>query len=203
LNAIPIEKVSPTEFLNTSTPTQAIYTQLETEDYNKHKTKDNFDLAHFYANPTEYESTFAPYLSTDIFIAAAYWDPKSPVLFTKEDKIGFDVVADITCDIEGSVPTTIRSTTIENPVFDFNTNNWKESIPFSDKGNLSVMSVDNLPCELPRDASESFGEQLSTHVIPELLLVNTPKPITEGATMTSERSLTPTYAYLTDFLEQE
>lgn len=203
LDAMKIKKVSPSQFL-TETFDQAVYTQLETEHYNVHKEGKPFDVKYFYQNPINYKSTFLPYTKvTDVFIAGAYWDPKAPVLFTKEEmKISdfrIKVIADITCDIEGSVPSTLKATTIDNPHFDYNPIIEKEEIPFSSEKNITVMSVDNLPCELSRDASTSFGNQLLENVFAEL--VSNEQSVIDRAMITKKGSLTNKYNYLSDYVE--
>lgn len=108
----------------------------------------------------------------DVLIAGAFWDPEAPVLFTREDMTHLDfklrVIADITCDIEGSIPSTKRSTTIEDPLYDYNPDNDREEPPFTDEGNVTVMAVDNLPCELPRNASHDFGREFLRQILPSL-----------------------------------
>ncbi len=181
------------------------YIQLDAYEYNERIDGESFSYDHFFANPTEYKSTFNQYLSdANVFIAGAYWDPKAPILFDKkhikDTAFNFEVIADITCDINGSVPTTIRSSTIESPFYDINVNTLQEELAFSNPQNISVMAVDNLPCELPRDASTSFGEQLMTHVIP-VLADKIHTDIIEKASICKNGVLTKRYEYLTDYLE--
>ena len=93
-------------------------------------------------------------LKTDIFIACHYWEPKFPKLFYPNQINEFKnlkVIGDITCDINGSIPTTIRSTSIAKPYYSIDINTMKE-IDLSDNKGIAVMAVDNLPSELPRDA---------------------------------------------------
>mgnify|MGYP007000057930 len=71
------------------------------------------------------------------------------------------IIADITCDIKGSIPSTLCSSTIDEPIYDYNPSEDVVELPLTDEGNITVMAVDNLPCELARDASESFGKELS------------------------------------------
>jgi hypothetical protein len=62
------------------------------------------------------------------------------------------------------------------------------------------MAVDNLPGELPRDASADFGRALTEHVIPELLGARDTGMI-QRATIASAGALTPPYKYLSAYLE--
>ena len=181
-----------------------VYIQLDSDAYNKRKDGKVFDYEDFYANPENYESDFDQYLPhTDLLIAGAYWDPKAPVLFTKEDVksslFKINTIADITCDIEGSIPTTVRSTTIQEPFFDFSRTEQIEKQPFSGTSNITVMAVDNLPCELPRDASTAFGDMLLEYVIPTLLGKENSEIISD-ASITKSGSLTSKFTYLSDYI---
>lgn len=183
---------------------EAVYIQLDSDAYNRHKNGLEFDYGHFYSNPSEYESTFNQYLSsTDLLIAGAYWDPNAPVLFTKEElqeeNFKINTIADITCDIQGSIPTTIRPTTIADPVFDFNKLTLSEEKCYSSKDHISIMAVDNLPCELPRDASTSFGNMLLENVL-EPLLSEGDNSIIESSSITKSGRLTENYNYLSDYI---
>ncbi len=161
----------------------------------------------FYDNPELYDADFLKYAKvTDLLIAAAFWDPNSPVLFKREDILKNDfkinIVADITCDIEGSIPSTKKPSTIEDPVYDYNPSDNEVESAFTDEGNITVMAVDNLPCELPRDASESFGNELLNNVLPELLSDDS-REVIKRATITAGGDLTPVYEYLRDYVNGE
>jgi saccharopine dehydrogenase (NAD+, L-lysine forming) len=204
LLGIGILKVTPYEFINERFK-EPVFTQLNSRDYNRHKTGAEFLRNDFYKNPKQYESDFIKYAKvTDILIACAFWDPAAPVLFTREDitKDYFDirVIADITCDIEGSIPSTKKSSTIDDPIYDYNPSDDQVEQALTDEGNLTVMAVDNLPCELPRDASESFGKELVSNVIPHLL-GNDSLGIIHRATITQNGQLLEKYAYLQDYVD--
>lgn len=186
---------------------EPVFIQLDSDAYNEkiNNQDEDFDFQDFYTNPQEYESTFYRFLPvTDILIAGAFWDPKAPVLFTEEDVQSEDfkikVIADITCDIQGSVPTTIRSTTIDDGYYDINRASFSEEPAYSDKENITVMAIDNLPCEVPRDASKSFGDQLLKAVIPELVKGDDSEMI-KKATIAKNGKLTSYYSYLTDYVQ--
>lgn len=199
-----IQKVSVEDYLS-KTFEKAVYCQLESEDYNKQINGDSFVEADFYTKPHLYESNFERFTKvSDVLIAGAYWDPKAPVLFKKEDTQKADfkikVIADITCDIEGSIPTTVRPSTIADPFYDYNPFTLTEDKAFSSEDNISVMAVDNLPCELPRDASESFGDQLLENVMPNLLGNDETRMIHRGAITTTSGELNDDYTYLSDYI---
>ncbi len=204
LNKMGIKQVTPSDFIAEDYD-RAVYTQLNSSDYNKQLNSNLFDRDDFHHNPQNYVSTFLPYAhQADLLIAGAFWHPLAPKLFTKEDMIHPDfaiqIVADITCDIGGSIPCTVKASTINDPIYDYDPNNGTIHPPFSDKSHITVMAVDNLPCELPRDASAYFGERMITNVMPHLLN-NTTDKIVSRATITYEGKLTPRFSYLQDFVD--
>ncbi len=204
LDKAKIRKVSVEEYLNQSFD-EPIYCQLKIPDYNKHGLGELFVRQDFYKNPSDYQSNFRKFTSqTDVLIAGAYWDPKAPVLFRKEEVKNTDfkikVIADITCDIEGSIPTTVRPSTIEDPIYDYDITQLVEVKALTDINNITVMAVDNLPCELPRDASDSFGSQLLENVMPNLLGDDASEMIHRSAITTLQGRLNEPYTYLSDYI---
>ncbi|MBD8489676.1 alanine dehydrogenase [Echinicola sp. CAU 1574] len=198
-----IREVSPKELLNNYYD-EPVFAQLAMEDYNRRKTDGEYDKEEFYSQPEKYESHFLKYTEvSDILFAAAFWDPRAPKLFTAKDvakdDFNLSVIADITCDIDGSVPTTIKPSTIADPVYDVDRETMEEIPAFGEQLSISVMAIDNLPCELPRDASADFGSQLMKAVIPALLEEG--NPIIEEATIAKNGVLTPKYSYLEDFVK--
>ena len=197
-----IKKITPYELIHKDYE-YPVFAQLNTRDYNRRKDGGDFSRNEFYRSPENYVSDFQKYAkAADILIASAYWDPRAPALFTREDSVRDDfkirIIADITCDIEGSIPSTKRSSTIEAPIYDYNPTDDLEENPLTDEGNLTVMAVDNLPCELPRDASESFGNELLNNVLPHLLGADE-LGIIKKATITENGNLTKQYEYLRDY----
>jgi len=138
-----------------------------------------------------------------LLITGHYWDPRSPVFFSKDDikKSGFriTVIADISCDINGPIPSTLRASTISDPFYGYNPRLETEEPAFSRPENITVMSVDNLPGELPRDASTDFGMQLMQNALHDLFS-ETESPMIERATILKFGKLTPTFNYLNDYL---
>lgn len=206
MNGMGIKRVSPAEFLH-ETFDFPVYTQLNSWHYNKHKEGIQFNRQDFHKHPFKYESDFHKYSKkADILIAGAYWDPNSPVLFHREDMIKEDfkikVIADITMDIEGSIPSTKRPATIEDPLYDYDPSEDTEVRAFVDEGNITVMAVDNLPCELPKDASIDFGDELVNNVLP-FLVGKDSEDVIKRATITENGKLTPAYKYLQNFVDGE
>lgn len=201
LSALRIRKVTSEEFLGMSFR-EPVYCQLNPRDYVERKDDHNFDLNDFFKHPEHFISKFPAYTKvTDLYMSAHYWDPHSPKMFTQEDiqTPGFhiSVIADITCDIDGSVPTTIRSSSITSPFYGYNILNHHEDLPFN-KDTICIMAVDNLPCELPRDASDDFGKDLTERVIPFIFLEDE-QQIIERATICKDGKLTPGFEYLSDY----
>lgn len=206
LREIPIRQVSVDEYLGHDSFDEPVFVQLNPEDYNLHRDHKPFDLLHFFSHPSEYSGNFRRFCSqTDLLIGAAFWDPKAPVLFTsdemKKPDFRIQVIADITCDIEGSIPSTKKASTIANPVFDYNPETGELEQAYSSKRNVTVMSIDNLPCELPKDASLDFGKNLIEKVLPHLI-GGDEEEVIKRATITEAGRLTEQFMYLTDYLSE-
>jgi len=198
-----IKRVSPEDFLSTNFG-EPVYTQLDVQDYVKRDDGAFFDIPAFFKNPSGHSSTFMSYAAAaDVYVACHYWDNRSPFIFSREDVKNPDwnisLVADVSCDIDGPVATTLRPSTIANPFYGYHPQK-EEEVDFNKEGSIGVMAVDNLPCELPKDASVSFGEMFIEHVL-EPLLGNDPKDIIYRASETKDGQLTPHFAYLQDYLE--
>lgn len=203
MNKMKIMRVSPEAYLNNQKLEQPIYVQLLPCNYVKRKDEEAFDLIHFFNNPTAYENAFQPYTKvTDLLVASAYWHPESPVLFTademKNEDFKIKVISDITCDIEGSIPSTKKPATIAEPFYDYNVETGNIEEPFSKPENVTVQAVDNLPCELPKDASVDFGRNLIDKVFPSLFGDDIDGVI-ERASITKAGNLTEKFSYLQDF----
>ena len=204
LDTIGIERVSESEFLSDKKINNPVYTQIDVDAYNAHKDGKEFDMQHFFASPQEYKSDFNRFVNhTDLLIMAAYWDSKAPKLLSKEDMRQEDfnirVIADITCDIEGAIASTLRPSTIEDPFYGYNPNSEQEELAFVSPDNICIMAVDNLPNELPKDASLEFGANLTGRVFPELISGDKTKVI-ERATIVKEGKITDTFSYLKEWL---
>ena len=199
LNQTNIKAVSKKDFLEKKFD-QPIFCNLETKDYVTNNSSTNFNLEHFINNPQDYSSSALQYLKeTNILISAHYWDPSSPKIFENEDLKDLQnlkIVGDITCDINGSVPTTIRSTTIEKPNYWIERNNLKEIDENND--GIAVMAVDNLPSELPRDSSTEFSEGIINEVLPFLLKEDDGRIL--NGTITTDGSFLEKYNYLNDYI---
>ena len=203
LGALKIRKVTPYELIHFSFR-EPVYAQSRSKDFHAAKDNSKWNDEDFYANPENYKSTFEKYLPhCDILMHCAYWDPKAPRLFTKEQmkqpQFRISVIADITCDINGSIPSTQRASSIEDPFYGYNPETEKEDVPFS-KHTITVMAVDNLPCELPRDSSEAFGKHLQERVFPYLF--GNDNGLIERATIVQNGKLMTKFEYLQDYIHE-
>lgn len=204
LEAAGIRRVDVNHYLYTEPEDSPFYCVVDVEDYNKHKDGREFETSHFFEHPEEYESNFDRFAeSTDLLIAAAYWDPKAPVLFTKKHmkskKFRIQAIADITCDIEGSIPSTIRACTPEDPFYDYDPSTGKEKAAFSSNDYISVMAVDTLPGELPRDASEAFGNVLAKAILPNYIKDTNHEVIERAAITDQDGQVMSRFSYLSDW----
>lgn len=203
LDHLEIKKVSPQDFLKNDYD-EPVYAQIDPWHYVRRKDGDQFDLEHFAKHPVEYESIFLPFSKvSNIFIACHFWDPESPVFMKLEDMQAQDfkmeLIADVSCDVGGPIPSTLRASTIKEPFYGFDPKTGKESDAFN-KDNITIMAVDNLPGEAPRNASISFANDLINRVMPSLI-VNDSEDIIKRASITSlEGELTEKFSYLKDFL---
>lgn len=203
LDGMKIKEVSPENFLSKKY-SEPVYTQIDVLEYNKRADGKVLDKEDFYKNPTEYISDFERFANvSDIFMAAHFYGNDAPVILTREMLLSKDnkikVVADISCDVNGPIACTIKASTIAEPLFGYHPNEDKEVDVFHPAA-IVVMSVDNLPCELPKDASEGFGEMFMKHVIPAFF--NDDKDgILQRAKITENGKLTPRFEYLRDYVE--
>ena len=197
-----IRKVSAQEILD-NTFDEPVYCQLKTDEMFEKEIDGSFENG-FYKDPKGYISSFEKYTKVaDIMINGIYWDNRAPAFFSKKDMKREDfkikVIADITCDIapEASIPSTLFASTIADPNFGYNPITGKETAPFNEDV-IDMMTVDNLPNELPRDAAEDFGNQFIKHVVEELL--NDGEMIYKASITTKEGKLNKPYEYLADYI---
>lgn len=205
LDYLKIRKVSVDEYLTASFD-EPVYVQLGVEHYNKRKDGAERTAKDFYVNFTEYDSDFMRFAEvTDFFIAGHFFAEGSPFLFTREDakkeNFNIKVVADVSCDIDGPVASTIRPSTIADPIYGYNPISEKED-DINNEGVITVMAVDNLPCELPKNASEDFGSEFLKHILPALLNGDKDE-IIKRATITENGKLTDAYMYLDNYVKGE
>jgi alanine dehydrogenase len=204
LGAMSLRKVTPYEFLN-YTFREPVYVQLSSEDYFTACDNSPFSSWEFHHNPSTYRCTFSDTNSfasvTDVLIHCTFWDPRADIMFTKDrmrdPDFRISVIADVTCDINGSIPSTERATSIEDKFYGYDPLSGRETAAF-EKSAITVMAIDNLPCELPRDASDGFGKHLIERVFPSLMEKDD-SGIIERGTILNAGVLTERFQYLKDF----
>ena len=203
LDAMNIKSVSVKDYLN-NTFNELVYCKIDVLDYNKRKDGKEIDVFDFYNNPQDYDSNFMRFAKvTDYYIAGHFYGDGAPYLFSRTDvkspDFNIKVVADISCDVDGPVATTLRASTIADPIYGYDPQTESE-IDYKDDKAITVMAVDNLPCELPQDASEGFGEQFLQHVIPAFF--NKDKNgILKRAKITEQGKLTDNFSYLDNYVK--
>ena len=203
LDAIKIKEVSVENYL-TKNYTQPVYTHIDVLEYNRRKDGQVLDFTDFYHNPGEYVSDFEKFTKvSDIYITGHFHANEAPVILTQEmlqsNDCKIKVVADVSCDVNGPIACTLRSSTIAEPLYGYFPKEGKEVDVFHPAA-VVVMAVDNLPCELPKDASEGFGEMFLEHVIPAFF--NGDKDgILQRAKITEKGKLTPRFSYLQDYVD--
>ncbi len=203
LDGVKIKEVSPENFLSKKY-SEPVYTQIDVLEYNKRIDGKPSDKEDFYKNPKEYTSDFERFANvSDIFMAAHFYGNDAPIILTREMLMSKDnaikIVADISCDVDGPIACTIKASTIAEPLFGYHPGENKEVDVFHPAA-IVVMSIDNLPCELPKDASEGFGEMFMEHVIPAFFN-NDKDGILTRAKITENGKLTPRFEYLQNYVD--
>jgi alanine dehydrogenase len=203
LDGMKIKEVPVADFL-TKIYSEPVFTQIDVLDYNKRQDGTASSKADFYANPIDYISDFERFSKVaDVFMAGHFYGNDAPAILTREMLQAPDnnirVVADISCDVDGPIACTLRASTIADPFFGYLPSEHKE-VPYMHPAAIVVMSVDNLPCELPNDASVGFGEMFLKHVIPAFFN-NDQDQLLARAQLTSNGKLTPRFAYLQEYVK--
>ncbi|MGC4057929.1 MAG: hypothetical protein QM743_07375 [Chitinophagaceae bacterium] len=203
LSHLDIQSIEPEDYLNNEYD-YPVYTLLKGGGLYSRQDGKPYNREDFHQHPSEYETLFPKFLPhTDILMNGIYWDQQIPRLFTNEDVQRDDfrvsVIADITCDPFGSVPVNLGASTIADPVYGVDRKSLKQTEPFlHDKGIVDIMAVDNLPNELPRDASKYFGAHFEKYVL-DPLLEGYDNDLIKRATICADGKLLPRYAYMSDY----
>ena len=176
----------------------------------------HFDLKDYYDHPEKYRSQFENYIPhLTVLVNCIYWDDRYPrlvtnkflkKLFDEEKNPRLRVIGDISCDIEGSIECTVKTTEPDNPVYLYNPMTEQVIDGCEGKG-VVILAVDNLPCEISRRASIDFSHALKPF-IPQIVKAKLPVnfeqctlPSTiKNAVIVYHGELTPDYRYLQNFL---
>jgi hypothetical protein len=205
LDHLEIREVTDAKYLS-KTFEEPVYCLIDVTEYNRRTDGKPVDKYEFYADPTNYESDFMRYAKvSDMFIAGHFYGNGAPYLFTRDDAkhpdFHINLVADISCDVDGPVASTLRASTIADPFYGYDASTEQET-SFGTPNTITVMAVDNLPCELPKDASEGFGEMFLENVIPAFFNDDKREILKRAKMTTSDGTLTERFAYLQDYVSQ-
>lgn len=203
LNYIKARQLNEDEYLSSKEVDTISFAVAKADALVKRIDNQPFDSMDFRANPQNYKSDFMRWArATDVLICAHYWAADAPVYLSSEElqdeELRIKMIGDITCDIMGSIHSTLRSSTHADPYYDYNPVTKTEEAAFSNANNISVMAVDTCPNALPRDTSEYFGEMLIKHVFTPLL-EGKQSPVIDRSTILRDGKLTERFAYLSDF----
>ncbi len=204
LALLDIKPVSPEEFLANDYD-YPVYTHIDSHDYNMREDGAAFNKQHFYAHPEMYVSDFYRFARVaSMYIPCHYWDADAPLILTKEDyrKEDFKIIliSDISCDITVPIASTIRPSTISDPFYGYDSATGKE-VDFYDDSAIGITAVDNLPCELPRDASTDFGNVMLEKILPVLIGKDEDRIIERASETSLEGELMPDFDYLEDYVK--
>ena len=202
LEHLKMKQVTPETYLKNEF-NEPVFCHIDVLDYAKRKDGAEGSRMEFYKVPENYESDFMKFAkNSDVFIAGHFYGQGAPVFYSEEDARHPDFrikyVADISCDIAGPIASTIRPSTIAEPFYGYDPETASE-VDFRNPTAMTIMAVDNLPCELPKDASEGFGEMFMEHVLPAFFN-NDKDGILGRAKMTENGKLTPLFSYLQDYV---
>ena len=206
LYRIGAKRLSKNDFLSKHLGKGLSYYVAEISDLVKSNFYSEFDKNKFYSHPEKYRSDFMKWAEyTDILLSCHYWDPKAPVYLSsdnlKNPHLRIKMIGDITCDIKGCLMSTVRSSSHQNPYYDYNVLSEKEETPFSSNNNITVMAVDTCPNALAMEASEDFGQKLIDFVFDDWLRDNQPNATLKRSTILQNGNLTDKFSYLSEFAQ--
>ena len=221
LDILPVKEIHPTDiesvFQNPSN--KVIYKVVFKEEHMVEPIKvgKTFDLQEYYTHPERYRSTFEQYVpSLSILMNCIFWSTQYPRLLTKtsmkqlfqtKKTLRLKVIGDISADVNGAVEFTEKTTSPDNPVFVYHPSTDTIKDGYEGEG-VVVMAVDNLPCELPKESSESFSEVL-LRFVPQIMTADFTAPDFEAVRLPAEiknavilyqGKLTPSYQYINKYL---
>ena len=209
LEELGVHKVTPKAYLQLGhfKNDQTVYTQLDVVDYYTRKDGYKPTKTECYNNPELLVSDFMKYAKvTDMLITGHFYGNNAPYFFTREDArhpdFKINLVADVSCDIDGPIASTLRPSTIADPIYGYDPVKETE-VDFKSKGAITVMAVDNLPCELPKDASEGFGEMFEKSVMPAFFNKDKNGTLARAQMTTSDGKLTERFEYLEDYVKED
>lgn len=206
LDKIGFRRINKTQFLNQNFM-QPVYCQLKLSDYLQSYSGEPYTKKDFRKNPSNYTSNFNRFaVFADVYIACHYWEKGYPGYLSNNDLKNINsklkIIADISCDLNGPIASTIRESTHQMPFYDYNPNTCSEEIPFSSRTNISVMTVGNLPTALAREASVRFSKSLVEKILPGIIEKKKTERI-QHATLLKKGVLSSRFSYLYNFLNEK
>jgi hypothetical protein len=224
MGLLPVEEIEPHELAPVAQGTDPARNKLYKVVFKEEHTvepisaQDRFELQDYYDRPEKYRSVFHDYLPyLTLLVNCIYWEPRYPRLVTKADLRRLyraakppvlRVIGDISCDIEGAIEATVKSTDPGDPVFVYVPIEGRAIDGVEGQGPV-ILAVDILPSELPRDASEYFSSVLMEY-IPVIARADYSVPFEElalppeikQAVIVYQGELTSAYRYLERHLER-
>jgi alpha-aminoadipic semialdehyde synthase len=219
---LPYEDVEPAQLSKISSPKSNILYKCVFKEEHMVEPKEEgveFELQDYYKHGGEkYQGVFHEYVPyMPVVLNCIYWTEKYPRLIKrdfikdhwKDKNRRLEVVGDISCDVDGAIEFTVRTTNPGNPAFTYLVDENRAEIGVEGEGPV-VMAVDNLPAELPRESSTSFSETLLDY-IPALAKADFTVSFNElelpqelkDAVIVYQGKLTKDYEYLKEHLSRE
>ena len=198
-------RMTEDEYLNTEKVDKLSYCFTDVDRLVKRRDGAAFSWSDFTNNAKAYDSDFLRWgKKTDILICAHFWGPDAPVYLTEEDlkrkDLRIKMIGDVTCDIKGSIKSTVRPSTHDNPYYDYNPKTEEAEPAFSSENNITVMAVDTCPNALAMDTSSYFGQMLTQHVF-EPILKGEGSDVINRSMILEKGELTPRFGYLKGFAQ--
>ena len=203
LENIGAQRMTEETYLATDKVDKLSYCVADVDRLVKRKDGGAFAWNDFTHNAMAYESDFMRFAKkTDVLICAHFWGPDAPVYLSEDDLRNPDMrirmIGDVTCDIKGSIKSTVRPATHDAPYYDYNPVSEQDESAFSSKKNITVMAVDTCPNALAMDTSTYFGDMLMRHVF-EPLLKGEYSDVISRSMILDDGELTPRFDYLYEF----
>jgi len=219
LDLLPVKDLHPSQLASediSALDNRSIYRIVFKEEDLVKRREGQFDLQEYYLHPENYESIFHTYLpQPQILLNCVYWTESYPRFLTRQrmqddhqlfGARGLQVIGDISCDIEGAIEITKSATKPDNACYTYDPrhDSFEDGIG---KEGITVMAIDNLPCEFPREASTAFSSALKDYVSSiaeadynsEFETLALPQAVKDAVILHKGR-LTPDYRYLEKYL---
>jgi saccharopine dehydrogenase (NAD+, L-lysine forming) len=216
---LPFKTIQPSELINNSGQLKSErnhFVKVVFKEEHTVKSKNGkFDLKEYFSDPEKYESNFDQYIpNLDVLVNCILWTNKNPRLITKDylrnnSNSKLKIIGDLSCDLLGGIEITNDVTDPANPTYTY----FPKLDKYEDgtkKEGVTVMAIDNLPCEFPKEASAEFSHVLKNFVY-EIYHADFEKSFEElelaypikKALIVHKGKLTKDYLYLNQYLKTE